>query len=194
MLSHDLANLAATCRAHARRVDVVFYSVYFARLAGALADLVDQARALEGFAVRGSPPILRLDSGGMKRELTFSELRRANRARCEAADGFNHKINSWSLSDWMTAACGELGEAANIIKKLNRYRDDLRGNKMSRAELQAKLMMEIADTVIYLDLLCQRAGIDLDEAVITAFDEKSDEIGWPHPLGRRAEIEETDGN
>lgn len=46
---------------------------------------------------------------------SFSER---NRTRCEAPDGFNHELNSWSLSDWFTATMGELGEAANLAKKL----------------------------------------------------------------------------
>jgi len=55
--------------------------------------------------------------------LTFAELAMKNKARCESATGFNHQISDWSLSDWMTALAGEVGEAANIIKKLNRHRD-----------------------------------------------------------------------
>lgn len=36
---------------------------------------------------------------------------------------------------------------------------------------------EVADVVCYLDLLCQKAGIDLGTAVVNKFNEKSDEIG-----------------
>jgi hypothetical protein len=32
-----------------------------------------------------------------------------NRQRCE--EGFKHQLSDWSLSDWMTATVGELGEA-----------------------------------------------------------------------------------
>ncbi len=49
-----------------------------------------------------------------------------NRARCESPEGFNHALQSWSLSDWFTAILGELGEAANVAKKLNRIRDGIR--------------------------------------------------------------------
>ena len=86
---------------------------------------------------------------------TFSER---NRARCESPNGFNHKLDSWSLSDWMTATLGELGEAANIVKKLNRVRDGIPGNVETEDELWAMLVDELADAAIYLDLLVQAAG------------------------------------
>lgn len=100
-----------------------------------------------------------------------------NRRRCEGADGFHHQLKSWSLSDWITAIVGELGEAANVAKKLNRVRDGIPGNVQTEAELRGMLRREIADTFIYLDLLAQSQGFDLGEAVRDTFNAKSDEIG-----------------
>jgi NTP pyrophosphatase (non-canonical NTP hydrolase) len=104
-----------------------------------------------------------------------------NRMRCEAKDGFNHLLNSWSLSDWMTATLGELGEAANIIKKLNRVRDGIPGNKESADQLNEELADEIADAAIYLDLLAQAAGFDLEKIRDAKFAKKSKEIGYVEP-------------
>jgi NTP pyrophosphatase (non-canonical NTP hydrolase) len=104
----------------------------------------------------------------------FSEI---NRQRCESADGFNHKLTDWSLSDWMTATMGELGEAANVVKKLNRVRDGVRGNRETETELRAKLARELADVVVYLDLTFQRLGLDMGETVQKVFNDKSDQIG-----------------
>lgn len=112
--------------------------------------------------------------------MDIKEFSRANRARCEAADGFNHALNSWSLSDWMTATLGELGEAANVAKKLNRVRDGIPGNKETEAELRAKFARELADTFIYLDLMAQAAEIDLPATVREVFNAKSEQIGAPH--------------
>lgn len=106
---------------------------------------------------------------------TFSER---NRERCESPSGFNHDLNSWSLSDWMTATLGELGEAANVVKKLNRVRDGIPGNVESEEELSQKLADEIADTAIYLDLLAQAAGFDLEAIRDAKFAKKSAEIGY----------------
>jgi hypothetical protein len=112
--------------------------------------------------------------------MDMQEFSKANRTRCESLDGFNHRLNSWSLSDWMTATLGELGEAANIVKKLNRVRDGIPGNKgLAETELWIGFQNEIADTFIYLDLMAQAAGFDLAAAVRVKFDEKSREIGYP---------------
>ena len=100
-----------------------------------------------------------------------------NRTRCESPCGFNHKLSSWSLSDWITATMGELGEAANIVKKLNRVRDGVPGNQETEEQLRAALRHEIADVFIYLDLLAQAAGVDLEEAVREKFNLTSDKIG-----------------
>lgn len=101
-----------------------------------------------------------------------------NRIRCESPYGFNHTLNSWSLSDWMTATLGELGEAANIAKKLNRGRDGIPGNDKTAAELRAMLADEIADTFIYLDLLAQSQGLRLSEIVRSKFDRTSKKIKY----------------
>ena len=101
-----------------------------------------------------------------------------NRKRCEDPSGFNHALGAWSSSDWMVAILGELGEAANVLKKLNRVRDGIPGNKESEKRLQEKLAAEIADAYIYLDLFCQSRGIDLEASVNAVFDAKSEEIGY----------------
>lgn len=100
-----------------------------------------------------------------------------NRERCESPDGFNHKLTDWSLSDWMTAVMGEFGEAANVVKKLNRIRDSIPGNKESEATLHDKLARELADTFIYLDLMFQRLGLRLGDVVKDVFNAKSEQIG-----------------
>lgn len=107
---------------------------------------------------------------------------RVNRERSESPEGFNHKLESWSLSDWCTATIGEFGEAANVIKKLNRYRDGVKGNKETIEELRKKLASELADAFIYLDLTAQAAEIDLQKAVVETFNNKSEELGFPHRL------------
>lgn len=110
--------------------------------------------------------------------LTFDAFSHANRERCESPTGFNHTLDSWSLSDWLTATMGELGEAANIAKKLNRVRDGIPGNKEAPEELQAAFREEIADVFIYLDLLAQSQGFTLAEVVPEKFKKTSAKIGY----------------
>lgn len=111
--------------------------------------------------------------------MNFKEFSKHNKDRCESPKGFNHPLNSWSLSDWFTATMGELGEAANIAKKLNRVRDGISGNSETHEELKQKLADEIADTFIYLDILAQSEGIVLENAVIEKFNSTSKKIGYP---------------
>lgn len=118
--------------------------------------------------------------------MQFSDFSVFNRRRCESPKGFNHQLSSWSLSDWFTATLGELGEASNVAKKLNRIRDGIPGNDKTEEELRAALADEIADTFIYLDLLAQSQGIDLETAVIDKFNRTSTKIGYDNKLFRRS--------
>jgi NTP pyrophosphatase (non-canonical NTP hydrolase) len=111
--------------------------------------------------------------------VTFEEFSKVNRTRSESPEGFGHKMEDWSLSDWFTAVVGELGEAANVAKKLNRVRDGVPGNDKTEEELRKNLRSEIADVFIYLDLLAQSQGISLVDAVVETFDAKSQKIGYP---------------
>lgn len=114
--------------------------------------------------------------------VTFREFSTANRERCESPQGFNHPLGGWSTSDWMTATMGELGEAANVVKKLNRYRDGVPGNKQSEEELRAQLRKELGDVFVYLDLLAQACGFSIADAATEVFNAKSLEIGYPKVL------------
>jgi len=84
--------------------------------------------------------------------LSFEMLRRVNVDRC--VNGWKHDLAHWSLADWIVAAGGELGEALNLIKKLARERDGLIGNSKDVPQLRSDLADELADAMIYLDLLC----------------------------------------
>lgn len=109
--------------------------------------------------------------------LTFAQLRAANLARLpefrnaqgepahSRPDGFD-----WSLSQWSNAVCGELGEAANLIKKIERGDFRLELARDALAE-------ELADVQTYLDLLAHRAGVDLAAATIAKWNKVSIRVG-----------------
>jgi len=111
--------------------------------------------------------------------MTFEHFSRVNRQRCESKDGFNHALESWTTSDWFLALLGELGEAANIAKKLNRVRDGIPGNKLSKQKLEEMLRNELGDSFVYLDLLAQSLGVKIGEAAADVFNAKSRELGCP---------------
>ena len=96
--------------------------------------------------------------------LTFQRLRKKNVKRCRIAF---HKVEDWSPCDWATAMGGECGEACNLTKKM------LRGDRGGPKDIQ-ELGKEIADVVVYADLLAAAAGINLENAIIHKFNEVSD--------------------
>lgn len=115
--------------------------------------------------------------GYMTDGLTFNTLRGANTARLpqfknskgepahSEPDGSDCK-----LSAWCNAVTGELGEAANIIKKIER-------GDLSLDEARPSLAKEFADIVTYLDILAMRAGVDLGKATMDKFNEVSERVG-----------------
>lgn len=108
-------------------------------------------------------------------ELTFNQFRAANRERC--LKWHPQGIASWSDSDWITAIVGELGELASLVKMRNRERDGLTGNKFSPTDEQ--ISKEAADVFTYLDLFCERNGIDLGLSAARKFNEVSERVGFP---------------
>lgn len=102
--------------------------------------------------------------------------------RSESESGFSRALGNWSLSDWMTATMGELGEAANVAKKLNRERDGIIGNSEGEGEdeLREKLANELADTFMYLVLTAHSQGISLEYATARKFNATSYKLGLPH--------------
>jgi len=91
-------------------------------------------------------------------------------------------LNEWSLSDWAVATAGEMGEALNLVKKLNRERDGIVGNSLTTNELKSKLADELADVAIYLDIMAASEGIDLAQAIVTKFNRTSEKVGFPERL------------
>jgi NTP pyrophosphatase (non-canonical NTP hydrolase) len=116
----------------------------------------------------------------MQGPLTFSEVSEVSLDRC--LRWHPGGLNSWSLSDWFTALAGEVGEAGNVIKKLNRVRDGIVGNRETPEDLRVALGKELADCYLYLDLLAQAAGVDLADAICKKFNEVSVRNGFPERL------------
>jgi NTP pyrophosphatase (non-canonical NTP hydrolase) len=78
------------------------------------------------------------------------------------------------LSYFGNAAAGEMGEACNVVKKLERERLGLEGSRATIADLAT----ELADVVIYVSLLAIKSGIDLDRAIFEKFNATSEKLGF----------------
>jgi len=121
------------------------------------------------------------------KHLSFAQMRVVNAARSKAWHGRGGKVrkqDEWNAADWSNAMCGEAGEVANAVKKLRRLQTRIVSSKGPKTieEAKAEIAKEMADTVLYLDLLADHLGIDLGAAVIAKFNEISDREGFPHRL------------
>jgi NTP pyrophosphatase (non-canonical NTP hydrolase) len=128
-------------------------------------------------------------------DLSFKEFSIINGSRCRRW----HKggIEEWSITDWATAFVGEVGEACNAIKKLRRIEDGAAnindpGRQLDdREQALASIGEELADAFIYLDILAQRLGVNLEEAIKAKFNKTSKRYGFPErlPLPDRIPVE-----
>lgn len=122
--------------------------------------------------------------------VTFDAIRHANERRCKETF---HDVESWSASDWGNAMAGEFGEVAGELLEINNLTlqffkkmkacDSIK--KMLRQmqgdakyeDLKSKLAKELADVVLYADMLSCKMGINLGEAVREKFNEVSEKRG-----------------
>jgi NTP pyrophosphatase (non-canonical NTP hydrolase) len=102
-------------------------------------------------------------------DLDLSDLRRANITRQAEWD----PTNAITLAYRGNELAGEVGEACNIVKKLERERLGLRGSRVTVDQLA----QELADVVICVDLLAMDAGVDLARAITEKFDATSEKHG-----------------
>lgn len=114
----------------------------------------------------------------------LAKLRKLSVERCE--EHF-FPLDAWSVLEWAGAAAGEAGETANVAKKMHRADtvSFVQGKSYKKADmdhLRASLADEIADTIIYLDLLAASQGIDLEEAIRSKFNQVSKKHGYDKTL------------
>ena len=115
--------------------------------------------------------------GYMTDGLTFNALRAGNIARVDQFKNQHgalvHSKNDgsdWTPAQWLQAVVGEIGEYANIRKNFER-------GDLTLDEFMPAAEEELADVMIYLDILANRLGIDLGQAVIRKFNRTSKEKG-----------------
>jgi NTP pyrophosphatase (non-canonical NTP hydrolase) len=113
--------------------------------------------------------------------LTFRPIN-VDRAR----NGFKCYDNQ-PLTYWTTALAGEVGELCNMIKKMQRVeRGGVDGGSSYTAKDITKEMLkeEIGGIAIYLDLMASLLDIDLSEAIVDTFNQKSIQLDFPQRLGK----------
>jgi len=108
----------------------------------------------------------------------LEKLMKVTKARCEASDGFNLKIDDWTIADWMCGLAGETGELANEIKKLRRHELGVKKEKRSKEEIMKAIESEIPDVLIYLMMICNKLDVDPWELTRKKFNEVCDKLGY----------------
>jgi NTP pyrophosphatase (non-canonical NTP hydrolase) len=118
---------------------------------------------------------------------TFSEISAANKAR-QVSWNQNDLDGQWTTVDWSNAAAGEMGEVCNAVKKYRRVQIGTKnisepGRQISNlGDLKEKVGEEIADVFIYLDLLAQDLGLNMEEEIVKKFNATSEKYGFPDRL------------
>lgn len=123
--------------------------------------------------------------------LKLSEIREKNLSRAIQSYGHDKDLSSAGLGTWGSSLAGEYGEVAEelkdllmlildhmktlkscdtIKKSLFHLKND---NNEEYNNLIIKLRKELADVVLYTDLLSSAFDIDLESAVVEKFNEKS---------------------
>lgn len=127
--------------------------------------------------------------------LDFDILRRANKERLKTfrnnTGALAHSTedgSDWSHSDWFAAMAGEFGEFQEVLlnmalgKSVGMIGEHVK--KFNRGDFDEELFKskfenEAADVVIYLDIMCRLAGIELGDAVMAKFNATSRKVGSP---------------
>lgn len=113
--------------------------------------------------------------------LKFNELRSVNTSRC--VRWHPPESTPWTSADWSNAMCGEAGELANVIKKLRRHETGARNEgDPSVEELKKMAGAELADVVIYADLVAHHLGISLEDSIRAKFNKVSEKYGFPERI------------
>jgi NTP pyrophosphatase (non-canonical NTP hydrolase) len=103
--------------------------------------------------------------GYMTDGLTFNVLRAANQRRLPGfknARGETTDHTTWTANDWLTAVAGELGELANLLKKIRR-------GDFTLEDVRDDVANELADVQTYLDILAASLHVNLGRATIAKF-------------------------
>jgi NTP pyrophosphatase (non-canonical NTP hydrolase) len=116
--------------------------------------------------------------------VAFASLHEQNVARARRWHPGFPEQDDWTGGDWATAMAGECGEACNIVKKIRRVETAKKGraSEQDTALLSQFLGDELADLVIYADLLAAKYGIDLGDAIREKFNAVSEQYDFPERL------------
>lgn len=105
--------------------------------------------------------------------LDLSTLQAANMARLPLFKNSRGELahskadgSDWSLMEWAAALTGEVGELANLLKKVKR-------GDTTMEQAQQAIADELADVQTYLSILAEQCGVSLGHATVSKFNRVS---------------------
>lgn len=105
-------------------------------------------------------------------------------ASADRAEEWGEGTEGFSPSYFAVEMGGEVGEALNVVKKLERERIGAPGSR----DTVEHLAEELADVIITAVNLANAYGIDLNSAVVNKFNATSEKVGLPHMLAGRIRL------
>lgn len=110
-------------------------------------------------------------------DLALSTLEAANMARLPLFRNGRGELahskpdgSDWTPLEWCGAILGELGELANLLKKVKR-------GDVTMKQAQQAIADELADVQTYLSITARQCGVDLGPATIFKFNRVSIRVG-----------------
>lgn len=131
-----------------------------------------------------------------KKIITMSEIVKQSVSRADRWHGGDFR--NWSLADWSNAFAGEAGEVCNAVKKYRRIEDGMASinegarHVSSLLDARLKIAKELADTFLYMVLIAEYLELDLPQAIVDVFNQKSEEYGFPERLVPESALLESD--
>lgn len=124
------------------------------------------------------------DATGSSVKPFLQRLREVNTARCYSPEGFKHdKDDDWTILEWAAVIAGEAGEIIGAAKKLRCREKKLGGAQfVDPIEGMQATREEVADVILYCDLLLAIMDADFEQTVKDKFNKTSATHGMPFKL------------
>lgn len=106
-------------------------------------------------------------------KLEFDNFSYLNAKRCE--EDFGRKVGPETAPIHSLAACGEVGEMAQEMKRMMDNHPN--GKPYPSTEEIERLLMEAADAFTYLDLIASHFGYRFSDMIVKKFNIVSDRVG-----------------
>lgn len=173
-------NLSRALRWHPLGLGSWSLSDWYVALAGEIGEVCEVAENIE------SPPavIVQCMSDEIGDVYAYADLFAQSRGFefVQCITTFGRPIYTGTLQTAALSMARIGGKLGDVVKKLNRVRDGLPGNKLTPKQLDEQLLQYIGAVGRQCDVLANRIGLTLHECVARKFNAVSERMGFPERL------------